>query len=56
MMKRLHMEHRTIFTTVLLSVLHTIQKVTYQVPQISSSYLEQRNRARKMNLHSLDRS
>lgn len=42
-MKRLHIELRTILTTVLLSVLHTIQKVTYQVPKISSSYLEQGN-------------
>lgn len=56
MMKKLHIVHRTILTTVLLSVLHIIQKVTYQVPKISSSHLEQGNRARKMNQHSLDRS
>lgn len=42
-MKRLHIELRTILTTVLLSVLHNNQKVTYQVPKISSSYLEQGN-------------
>lgn len=39
-MKSLHIEVRTILTTVLLSVLYTIQKVAYEVSKISSSYLE----------------
>lgn len=55
-MKRLNLELKTILTAVLLSVSYAIQKLTHQIPKISSSYLEHGNRALKIKQHSLDRS